>query len=392
MMVSGIPGTESLSTVCRYKRAASRNISPMMCFLLSIGDLVDLSPPDILGCGDEAIPAGASKPPAKDDADATNAGFLMSSSVDLPVALSLSSRSIASPRRMSSRMLRLPLWSSLDFQCASAEISAIASRASSGQPDNPSMRSSECCALDIGLMPVLAQKPAPPPKSRLYSDKKRGGCMSVMLAKMSQYWTDMGKSATVPIISAVRGDKATHHDRLRGEAACGGHVEERELGVFLLVDARLGEPFARILERRRPLGGAPAQQRVRDQLHGGDRVRVRVLARPVCLRRVHEVVQRAVVELPRDRVLRVGVVEDRLPAPRHLGAAVMERREGAERERDGAVGIRLDDLWIGRRARSAILSEGEIVRDVSQKQAIGGAACFDPPRRPTPLSPPMPCT
>ena len=122
---------------------------------------------------------------------------------------------------------------------------------------------------------------------------------------------------------------ATHHGRLRGEAACGGHVEERELRVLLVVDARLAEPLARVLERRRPVGGAPAEERVRDELHGGDGVRVRVLARAVRLRGVHEVVQCTVVELPRDRVLRVGVVEDRLAAPRHLGAPVVQRRECA---------------------------------------------------------------
>ncbi|PIL35351.1 hypothetical protein GSI_02077 [Ganoderma sinense ZZ0214-1] len=189
----GRRGKGQMSVCSDDRDHVSRNISPMMCLVVSIGDLVDLIPPDIPGCGDGAIaiPAGTSKPPASDAAN--NAGFLTSSS-DLPVALSRSSRSIASPRRMSSRMLRLPLWSSVDFQCARAEISAIASSASSGQPESPSMRSSECCALDIGLRPLLAQKPAPPPKSRLYSDRKRGGCMSVMLEKMSEYCSRLARN------------------------------------------------------------------------------------------------------------------------------------------------------------------------------------------------------
>ena len=153
MAVSVPPGEESLKTVCRYKSAASRYISPIICLVESTGDLADLSAPDIPGCGDDdiseedaiAIPAGMSSPPAREDEAPAVAPWKSSTlSADLPVALSLSSFSIASPRRMSSRMLRLPLWSSLAFQCASAEISAIASNASSGQPDNASMRSSEC--------------------------------------------------------------------------------------------------------------------------------------------------------------------------------------------------------------------------------------------------------
>lgn len=174
MTVSVSPGEESLSTVCRYKSAASRYISPIICFVLSTGDLVDFEEPDIPGCGDDindedeaiANPAGISSPPAKDDDDATVGVLRSSMSPDFPIALSLSSFSIASPRRMSSRMLRLPLWSSVAFQCASADISAIASSASSGQPDRASMRSSECCAFAVGLV-LIGQKPAPPPKSRL---------------------------------------------------------------------------------------------------------------------------------------------------------------------------------------------------------------------------------
>lgn len=71
---------------------------------------------------------------------------------------------------------------------------------------------------------------------------------------------------------------------------------------------------------------------------------------------MHEPVERTVVELACERVLAVGVVEDGVDAPCHARTGVVQRCEGAQRERDGTVWVRLHDLWGTQGMRSAIMS------------------------------------
>lgn len=124
----GLPGCESLKTVCRYNTAVSRQ-------MLAIVRRVRSSAPEPPSEGD--MSAGAVIPVGSIGA----VSVVGESAYDLDGWLR-SVCSITSPRRMSSRTLRHPFCASLVFHCASWAVSAIARRASSGQPVSLSMRRS----------------------------------------------------------------------------------------------------------------------------------------------------------------------------------------------------------------------------------------------------------
>lgn len=144
LLLPHLPGIGSLSTVCRYRSAASRYIFATTCRVSTTAE----------------IPAI----PFKFESSSTGrsgCNGVWSGSREYIGSHERRWLSMMFPRRISSFILRQPFRISCIFQHERVDVSAIPSNTSSGQPMRVSTRRSES---SLALRPEVADQKPPPPR------------------------------------------------------------------------------------------------------------------------------------------------------------------------------------------------------------------------------------